>query len=62
MAKKPTTRIKIRFPFFGFRLRGDQQKALRDQFQREIRQIPPDDPIMVTRLKHKYRRRGLRFD
>lgn len=38
-----------------------RQANLRAQFQREIGQIAPDDVVMSTRIKHKYRQLGLKF-
>ena len=38
-----------------------QQADLKAQFQKELKQVPPEDVVMSTRIRHKYRRLGLKF-
>lgn len=40
----------------GFKAR---QEALLAQFQTELRQVSAGDVVLTTRIKHKYRQRGL---
>jgi hypothetical protein len=37
------------------------QAGLKAQYKEEIKRIAPGDVVMSTRIKHKYRKLGLKF-